>query len=68
VKAERFGKTPATSAMDSWGSARFEGDLEPNRHLYLVRSDDDRAARALLTVATDGLGRVDSFALECYDI
>jgi hypothetical protein len=62
------GMVDGYSPMDSWSSARFEGDLEPNRHLYLVRSRDDHGARALLVVATDGVGRVNSFALESYDL
>jgi hypothetical protein len=62
------GMVDGYSPMDSWSSARFEGDLEANQHLYLVRADDGRAARALLLVATDTVGRVDSFALTAYDI
>lgn len=62
------GMVDGYSPADSWSSERFEGDVEPNRHLYLVRSDDDHAARALLLVATDARGHVDSFALEQYDL
>lgn len=54
--------------LASWSSATFRGELESNQHLYLVRSDAEPGARALLVVETDSSGLVDSFALMGYDI
>lgn len=62
------GRVDGFDPLSSWSSATYQGELESNQHLYLVRSDGDPGARALLVVATDSSGLVDSFALMGYDV
>lgn len=66
--ATTAGRVAGFDRQAVWSSATYLADVEPHRHVYVVRSAGDARVRGLLVITTDSRGRVDDFTLGMYEV